>query len=147
MQIRDYGDGFFDLDFDEALGDIATSDSLRNCVAISLGTDARSRSLKAANVEEARGGWFGDALDEQGTLGGHLYEKYPAKLTGQAVAECENEAKASLKWLVEDGVAKSVAVKGHIDGENVVLDVEIVKPDSEIESFVFKINWEATVGV
>ena len=142
-------DGDFDLVFDEGRGDLLTTDSLENTVAISIGTYARERNRgNAANLKPNIGGWFGDALDESGTLGGYLYEAFPGKLTEDTAKSVETLAGEALKWLVDDGVAKSVSCAAGI-ADNMMLDLTVIieRPEGDSEAFLFELNWSATDGI
>lgn len=142
-------DGDFDLAFDAGRGDLLTTDSLENSVIISIGTYARERNLgNAANLKPNVGGWWGDALDEEGTLGGYLYEAFPGKLTEETAEAVENLCAEALKWMVDDGVAKAVNCEAGIV-ENAVLNlvVTIERPEGDSEVFLYEFNWSATDGI
>ena len=142
--------GDFDLAFDEVKGDLLTSDSLENAVVISIGTYARERKLgKVANLKPNVGGWWGDALDEKGNLGGYLYEAFPGKLTEVTARSVENLISEALSWMVDDGVAKSVSCVVEIDGEQRMnVNILIEKSDGEKdESFLYELNWSVLDGI
>ena len=141
--------GDFDLAFDEAEGDLLTSDSLENAVVISIGTYARERKLgKVANLKPVIGGWWGDALSEKGNLGGYLYEAFPGKLTEVTARSVENLVNESLAWMVEDGVAKSVSCKAEVaDEETMNITVIIERPDGGDNAYAYEIKWMATDGI
>ena len=148
MYRRSSGD--FDLAFDEVKGDLLTSDSLENAVVISIGTYARERKLgKVANLKPNVGGWWGDALDEKGNLGGYLYEAFPGKLTEVTARSVENLISEALSWMVDDGVAKSVSCVVEIDGEQRMnVNILIEKSDGEKdESFLYELNWSVLDGI
>ena len=141
--------GDFDLAFDEVKGDLLTSDSLENAVVISIGTYARERKLgEVANLKPNVGGWWGDALDEKGNLGGYLYEAFPGKLTDVTARSVENLVNESLAWMVEDGVAKSVGCKAEIaDEETMNVTITIQRPDGGDNAYAYEIKWMATDGI
>lgn len=141
--------GDFDLAFDEVKGDLLTSDSLENAVVISIGTYARERKLgKVANLKPNVGGWWGDALDEKGNLGGYLYEAFPGKLTEVTARSVENLVSEALSWMVEDGVAKSVGCKAEIaDEETMNVTITIQRPDGSDYAYAYEIKWMATDGI
>lgn len=142
-------DGCFDLDFSEADHDLLTTDSLENVVIISIGTYARERNLdKVANLSPVVGGWWGDALDEKGTLGGYLYEAFPGKLTDGTARRIETLVVDALQWMVNDGVAKSVKCGAEIvDDEVVSIQITIERPDGESVAMLYEIKWKATDGI
>lgn len=139
-------DGNFDLSFDAKLHDLELSEGLGNAVAISIGSYARERTLgSAANLKAPIGGWFGDALDENGTLGGYLYEAFPGKLADSTCRKLEVLVLEALEWLKRDGVARNVSAHAKISGEDaetVTLEVVVERPENS-ESFKFEINWRA----
>lgn len=142
-------DGYYDLDFDGAVGDLLTSDSLENAVVISIGTYARERKLgKVANLKPVIGGWWGDALSEKGNLGGYLYEAFPGKLTEVTARSVENLISEALSWMVDDGVAKSVSCKAEVaDEETMNVTVTIQRPDGGDNAYAYEIKWMATDGI
>lgn len=142
-------DGTYDLCFSDLTNDLEVSDGLYNAVIISLGTFARNRGLTVnkANLEPCLGGWWADALDAKGTLGGYLYEAFPGKLDEGTAEKVKNLAAESLDWLKEDGIAKNIDIAAKIEGNNIVLNIGIVKPDGVSESFEYELNWEATNGI
>lgn len=141
--------GDFDLAFDEVKGDLLTSDSLENAVVISIGTYARERNLgKVANLKPNVGGWWGDAISENGNLGGYLYEAFPGKLTEVTARSVENLISEALSWMVEDGVAKSVGCKAEIAAEETMnITVTIERPDGGDNAYAYEIKWMATDGI
>lgn len=142
-------DGCFDLDFSEADHDLLTTDSLENVVIISIGTYARERNLnKVANLSPVVGGWWGDALDEKGTLGGYLYEAFPGKLTDGTARQIETLVVDALRWMANDGVAKSVKCGAEIVGNEVMsIQITIERPDGESVAMLYEIKWKATDGI
>ena len=143
-------DGNFDLAFDENSGDLSTSDSLENAVIISIGTYARERNLgKSANLKPTVGGWWGDALDEKGVLGGYLYEAFPGKLNDATAKSVEGLVVDALKWMIDDGVAKSVTATAVVaDAETVKLEVSVERPGGgEEEAFTYEVKWKASDGI
>lgn len=142
-------DGCFDLDFSEADHDLLTTDSLENVVIISIGTYARERNLnKVANLSPVVGGWWGDALDEKGTLGGYLYEAFPGKLTDGTARQIETLVVDALRWMTNDGVAKSVKCGAEIVGNEVMsIQITIERPDGESVAMLYEIKWKATDGI
>lgn len=142
-------DGCYDLDFNGAVGDLLTTNTLENAVVISIGTYARERKLgKVANLKPVIGGWWGDALDEKGNLGGYLYEAFPGKLTEVTAQSVENLISEALSWMVEDGVAKSVGCKAEVaDEETMNVTITIQRPDGNDDAYAYEIKWMATDGI
>lgn len=143
-------DGSFDLDFDEKSKDLVLSDSLYNAVAISIGTYARDRNLKpnSAVLDPQIGGWWADALDPLGTLGGYLYEAYPGKLSQETLSKVKELVAEALQWMLDDGVAKSVKCEVTANENDIVsISVAIEKPDGTTDDYKYELNWTATNGI
>ena len=148
-------DGSFDLDFDGKTMDLKTTDSLLNAVAVSIGSYARNRNLKPNSVvlEPQFCGWWADAVDPVGTLGGYIYEAFPGKLDAGTADKLKTLAKEALEWMVEDGIAKTIECDVNIiddklfGGKTAVIEVVINKPDGEYENYNFEINWKAINGI
>lgn len=143
-------DGSFDLDFDEKSKDLLLTDSLYNAVAISIGTYARNRNLKpnSAVLDPQIGGWWADALDPLGTLGGYLYEAYPGKLTDATISKLKELVAEALEWMIEDGVAKTVDCKVVAEENDIVaVTVAIEKPDGTTDDYKYELNWMTTNGI
>lgn len=142
-------DGCYDLDFDGAVGDLLTTNTLENAVVISIGTYARERKLgKVANLKPVIGGWWGDALSEKGNLGGYLYEAFPGKLTEVTARFVENLIVEALSWMKSDGVVKSVSCKAEIaDEETMNVTITIQRPDGSDDAYAYEIKWMATDGI
>lgn len=147
LALKRCSDGSFDLDFKSS--DLVTTDALENAIAISIGTYARERNLDVnkANLEPCKGGWWGDALDATGTLGGYLYEAFPGKLVESTAADVRRLVEESLKWLVDDGVATKVECETAIDGDVLTISVKVQKPNGSDESFSYSKNWAAQNAV
>lgn len=141
-------DGNFDLAFDEDKGDLLTTDSLENAVIMSIGSYARERKLgRAANLKPCVGGWWGDAIDDKGTLGGYLYEAFPGKLNDDTARLVEKLVDESLEWMVDDSAVKSVSSSAAVDGESVAVTVVIATNSGDDERFDYSFKWGVTDGI
>lgn len=139
-----------DLDFDEKSKDLLLTDDLYNAVAISIGTYARNRNLKpnSAVLDPQIGGWWADALDPLGTLGGYLYEAYPDKLSQEVFDRLKKLVEESLQWMIDDGVAKSVDSDVFSDKDDLVtVAVSVKKTDGTTDDYKYELNWTATNGI
>lgn len=141
-------DGNYDLDFDKAVGDLLTTDSLENAVIVSIGSYARERKLgREANLKPCVGGWWGDALDESGTLGGYLYEAFPGKMNDDTARSVKKLVEESLEWMVDDGVVKSVSSSATVDGGSITVAVVITANSGDDEMFDYSFKWGDTDGI
>ena len=149
IALKEMADGSFDLDFDEKSNDLTLTDDLFNAVALSIGTYARNRNLKAgvAVLDPQIGGWWADALDAETTLGGHLYEAFPGKLNQDTADKMKVLVVEALEWMKKDGVAKKISCDAEIAGDSVTLTVTIEKPDGKSDDYRYELNWMATNGI
>lgn len=104
LTLKQTSNGSFDLDFDG--DDLKTDNSLRNAVVLSIGTYARDRKTPQNKiiVGPVITGWWGDALDAEGTLGGYLYEAFPGKSSEEVVSDVEGLVLEALEWMKMTGL-------------------------------------------
>ena len=133
--------GEFDLAFDGV--DLETEGGVEGAVLRSLFLDARAREDDGcAGGPMNRRGWWGDAHGVAGDrMGSRLWLLKRANASEQTAALIEEYARESLKWLVEDGIAKAVTVIAERAGRHQInWQVEVVKPTGE--GFRFEYVWE-----
>lgn len=149
LRLKECANGSFDLDFDEKSNDFAVTDDLFNAVAISIGTYARNRHIKpsVAVLEPQLGGWWADAIDPLGTLGGYIYEAFPGKLDQATADRVQVLVVEALQWMIQDGVAKAVSCVAEIGDGVMNLTVTIEKPDGKSDDYLYELNWQATNGI
>lgn len=90
--------------------DLATDESLRTAVIISLFTDARA-SVDDVDPDDSLRGWWGDTLDEDGRTGSLLWLLRREKETARVLARAEGYAREALAWLIEDNIAVAIDVE------------------------------------
>lgn len=117
-------------------GDLATDEGLTSAVIISLFTDARARDEDVlpdtVDALADRRGWWGDEVDTTpgDRIGSRLWLLDREKRLPSVLQRARAFADESLAWLVEDGVAKSVAVSAELRGtDQIALSIEIERPD------------------
>jgi phage gp46-like protein len=109
------------------IGPLETDAGLDTAVTISLFSDAQRRATDPA--APLRGGWWGDAL-EADAIGSRLWVFARSGLSPDVLRGIESAAKDALKWLVKDGVATSVTAVATRVGQNLRLQVAIVRAAS-----------------
>lgn len=166
------------LTFDPALGafdlalagpDLLTDDGLDTAILISLYSDRRAGLDDALpDPDESRRGWWGDGIAEvEGDrIGSRLWLLSREKQTPDLLNRAREIVAESLDWLIEDGVARSVAVAADwVDadaslpsgdrvsvGGRVVragllgLTITVVRPDGSDRSRRFDVIWQAIGG-
>lgn len=114
--------------------DLAVDDSLKTAIIISLFTDRR--------VGKERG-WWGDTFESE-PIGSRLWLLDREKRKQEVPLRANEYTKEALRWLIKQGIAKSIKVDSYFERENIlIIPVEIMRPDGESVNFKFSSNWEA----
>lgn len=143
LALKKTANGRYDLDYSR--GDLVLTDSLENAILLSIVCWSRDASIRdAANLLPDLGGWWGNSLEDV-EIGSQLWKLFKNKLNEPTAVNAVAEAKKSLKWMTDDGVAKDVVVESVIDGKILVMKITVVRPDSKNEEFRWQINWEASI--
>lgn len=114
----------YDISFNEE-GDFANDNSIQTAILISLFDNKRADSTEVANPL-LRNGWIGNEINLDGfEQGSKLWllsqERNTVQTKNQAVEYC----KASLQWLLDDGIITALQVIGTNTTEGISIDVEI----------------------
>lgn len=122
---------------------LAEDDGLETAVVISLFTDRLAADAPAD--AGGRRGWWGDAYAEvDGDLiGSRLWQLAREKQLPGVLARAELYAREALQWLVDDGVASSVAVQAERVRDGVLgLAITITRSAQPIVRFRFESFWK-----
>lgn len=103
IEWTDYG-----LDLVVEGGDLRADGGLAPAVLLSLFSDAALEGSSPLAGDDVRGWWGEDAPDRYGS---ELWRFERAKTDPASVAAIEDAARASLAWLVDDGILESVEVE------------------------------------
>jgi phage gp46-like protein len=126
--------------------------TLETAVVISLFSDARAGvddvlpdDTPARDYRSDRRGWVGDAIpDIAGDVtGSKLWLLAREKQTEETRRRAETYARQALAWMIEDGIAKSVAVSGSWMGRGALrLDIAVagVNGDALNRSFTLRLT-------
>lgn len=138
--------GLFDLVLQE--GDIAGDDTLSSCILVSLFTDARVGEDELPPEYTGRRGYFGDALlsargDALGT-GSRLWTLYRQKETEEVLSMAEEYAREALLWMVDEGLAESIAVEASAGGGGALFLSIRVKEAGRSSSAASESVWRVT---
>ena len=142
--LRQDEDGVYDLRIADR--DFETVDGFETAILTSLFTDARA---PASAVERAtdRRGWTGDILTaaEGRSLGSLLWTYEQSRLTQDIRNQIAVAAERALRWMVQDGEARSVAARV-ISGDvrSVSLQIDITTIGGDVQSYV--VLWRNTRG-
>ena len=101
--------GIYDLVLGD--GDFNSVDGFETAIATSYFTDSRAPSVQVQAAQNRRG-WVGNILyaDIERELGGLLWVLDQARITDDTLNLAKTFAQDSLAWMVEDGIARNVAV-------------------------------------
>jgi len=139
----------FGSDFDLLIdvNDLATDNTLRTAVLISLFTDKRARvDDDIPDGSRNRRGYWGDSFaDVEGDeIGSHLWLLLRSKQTSETLNRAQEYAVKALQWLIDDGVAVSVSADTSWLRPGVLLfEVSISLPDGSRFDDVFNYDLEA----
>ncbi|WP_281523382.1 MULTISPECIES: phage GP46 family protein [Bacteria] len=102
-------------------------DPLIQAVLISLFSWRRSNEDDGVEIPY-RQGWWGDTFADSGDrIGSKLWLLRREKLTREVIARAKDYAEESLRWMVEDAVAKSVVVETERDGDRLNMSVVVIR--------------------
>lgn len=123
-------------------GDLRGDEGLDTAVLISIFTDARIQSDELPVRETSRRGWWGDQFGvDQDKIGSRLWLLVRVKQTTETLRLAEDYIKESLEWLIEDGVADSIAVTAEYDANKFLTAlVQIKKPNGRTSRY--QLLWE-----
>lgn len=136
-------EGRFDLAI--VKGDLERDEGLRTAVSLSLFTDRRVTARELPLGESKRRGWWGDTVSEVDgdEIGSKLWLLAREKQTTQTLERAREYAEEALAWLIEDGVASSVAVSTTFQARGILrIAVEIERPSKSSASLSFDYAWE-----
>lgn len=117
-------------DLDLAPDDLVLDGSLVPAVLVSVFSDSRRPADPSVPVaaQDLRG-WWGEEQGEQ--FGSLLWTLEREKLTRETIARARASVRASLQWLVDDGIAREVRVDAQVIGPGALrIAVELVRGDS-----------------
>jgi phage gp46-like protein len=128
--------------------DLMIVDGFDTAVYISLFTDARDTDSDDANPS---GGYWGDGLDSStiavSPLGSLLWKYARAVITSDVINSIKTTCSNALKWMIDDGIAGSIAVTSKETGNNAYeFGISISKPGNTGASYLYRINWDAQAG-
>ena len=102
-------------------------DPLIQAVLISLFSWRRSNEDDGVEIPY-RQGWWGDTFADSGDrIGSKLWLLRREKLTREVIARAKDYAEESLRWMVEDAVAKSVVVETERDADRLNMSVVVIR--------------------
>lgn len=130
-------------------GNLQTDEGLETAVTISLFTDARATAEDNIDAGSDPRGWWGAAFvfdDPAQQLGSRLWRAKALKANADGLETLRTYAEECLAWLVEDGVAASVAASASFLKPGVaLLEVQVVRPGKLARRWRGK--WEMQLGL
>jgi phage gp46-like protein len=125
---------------------LAEDDGLETAVIISLFTDRRAEpdDVLPDNSNDPRGWWADQFSDVDGDLiGSRLWLLSREKQLSDVLSRAQEYAEEALAWMVEDGVADSVAAQAVIVRDGLLgLTVQIFRPTGTPAKFRFELFWK-----
>ena len=137
-----------DLGFDN--NDLEIDPGLESAVLISLFSDRLVDQDEVPVGEKSRRGWWGDLVaDSEGDqIGSRLWLLDRSKRTEKVRLLSEEYAYESLRWLIDDGIAKDVLVSSSWDAKGFLeIAISIEKPSGDQVNFKYSSVWEKQNGI
>ncbi len=124
--------------------DLEHDEGLETAIIVSLFCDSRATAEELPVEEQSRRGWWGDvAGDEDDLIGSKLWLLRREKITADVLRRAKEYCEEALAWLIEDGVAESVAVTTERGGlYKINIGIEIARPQEQA-SRRFSYVWAA----
>ena len=147
------GDILIGWDNDNALGDwvladgdLQTGQDLETACLVSLFTDRLATpDFTPADGSTDRRGWWGD-IYQPAPIGSNLWQLDRAKKTRDTLGLAKTYCEDALQWLIDDGVAASVAVDtrwiGGPGSTMLGIAIAITQPDGSVSRFVYGWAWD-----
>jgi phage gp46-like protein len=133
-------------DWSLAEGDLQTGQDLETACLVSLFTDRLATpDFVPTDGTSDRRGWWGDVYLDQ-PLGSNLWQLERAKKTRSTLGIARDYSIAALQWLIDDGVAQTVAVDtawiGAAGSTLLGIGIAITKPDGTSTRFAYGWAWD-----
>lgn len=97
---------------------------LETAITMSLLLDAPAQDGDVLPEGTPKRGFWGDVFDEEGaTLGSRLWLLEGATATEATAQRAKTYAKEALKWLIDEGIVKSIEYTTTVGSESVTLQV------------------------
>ena len=135
--------GTFDIALDGP--DLATDDGLQTAVIVSLFSDGRAHdddTISDGSMDR-RGWWAAGINAVPGDVwGSRLWLLGREKQLTEVLPRAKEYAEESLRWLVDDGVARSVSATAVVVRDGVLgLQIEIARANDAVARYRFDAFW------
>lgn len=123
-------------------GDLLTGNDLATAVLVSLFTDKRaSDDWNPTDGTQDRRGWWADYYEDR-PFGSLLWTLDRAKKTQATLGLARQYAIDALRWLLDDGVAKTVEVDARwVTSTMIGMLIVITQPDGAVRRFAYGWAW------
>ncbi|MCU0919029.1 MAG: phage GP46 family protein [Burkholderiaceae bacterium] len=124
--------------------DLSADDGLQTAVILSLFTDALADADEAPPGVSRRG-WWGDTFaDTPGDrIGSKLWLLAREKQLPATLSRAEEQCRAALQWLIDDGVARAVWVSAEWVRMGVLgVSIEVVRNANAVARYRFEVFWK-----
>jgi phage gp46-like protein len=136
------------VDFDAQEIESVLISSLQVSVEISLFTDRRATSDEIASFQRgvqgrtSRRGYWANSFREY-VQGSGIWLLDREKRQQETLARAQTYAFDSLAWMTSEGIAQQVLTTASFDGEILILDIVITKPDGQDIGFKYNFAWDS----
>lgn len=135
IKLRKDDKGLYDIDFEN--GDFALTDGLDTAIVLSIFDEKRASSTQVEEPSLRRGHFINEFADIEGYEVGSLQWLYTAQNanSNSNATNIENALRGGLRWFIEDGIAKNVAVNVVKSGSGVQADIAIEGNNKEDSTY------------
>ena len=120
-------------------GDLAIGSDLQTAILISLFTDALANADDPIEGSDRRG-WWGD-MGSSYHIGSKFWLLRREKLSTQVAVRAEQYAGQALRWMVDDGVVKTIVINASIRlPDRLYLKIAYERPDKDSKEML-KFYW------
>ena len=104
-------------------------------------TDEIRRFQAGTQRRQSRRGYWPNTYKEN-VQGSGLWLLQREKKTAENLSRAKTYCEEAIQWLIDDGVILSADVTTEYDGEALVINIVIMKPDGQ-EEFKYQYAWDA----
>ena len=125
---------------------------MRDSILLSLFSDDRAATdddiPDANNVNAYRGGWWAASVDtDNAAYGSKLWIRTAKPPTAANVLALENDTRAALQWMIDDGVCELIDVSAERTAKDRVdMELKIIRCDGGEHAYRFDDLWRNLEG-
>lgn len=112
-------------------GDLLVDDNFETALLMSIFCEVRASPSEVHDAPNRRG-WIGNEETPGYEVGSKLWQYEQGRVNRSTLNGVESAVRNGLQWLIDDGLATSIAVRALVSGGSVAIDVTITHTDSSV---------------